>query len=108
MSVVNDFQFFVQEKLKIASDRSGSGNTANIGSIDHIPDIIAGRGMFADLGEAVFDEYWMNYGHIKIVYPVTGSSKAITKLQAYLKYKGLSDETIVSHPRRARKALMKP
>lgn len=32
-SVVKDFQFFVVEKLKIASDKVGSGNTANIGSI---------------------------------------------------------------------------
>jgi len=45
VSVIKDFEFFVQEKWKIASDRSGSGNTANIGSIDHIPDIVAGHGM---------------------------------------------------------------
>jgi len=32
-SVVKDFQFFVAEKWRIASDKSGSGNTANIGSI---------------------------------------------------------------------------
>lgn len=32
-SVIGNFQFFVCEKWEIASDRSGSGNTANIGSI---------------------------------------------------------------------------
>lgn len=32
-SVIKDFRFFVAEKWKIASDKSGSGNTANIGSI---------------------------------------------------------------------------
>jgi hypothetical protein len=107
-SVAKDFQFFVQEKWKIASDRSGSGNTANIGSIDHIPDILAGRGMFADLGEAVFDEYWMNYGKIKILDPETGASKAISRLDAYLKYKGLDDAAIVRRTRRARKAMLAP
>ena len=44
VSVIRDFQFFVQEKWKIASDRSGSGNTANIGSIDRIEDIVSGQG----------------------------------------------------------------
>lgn len=31
-SVINSFEFFVQEKYRIASDRPGSGNTKNIGS----------------------------------------------------------------------------
>jgi DNA adenine methylase len=61
-SVVRDFQFFVCEKWRLASDRQGSGNTANIGSITFIEDILAGNGMFAKLGEECFDEYWMNYG----------------------------------------------
>lgn len=60
-SVLRDFAFFVQEKWKIASDRPGSGNTKNIGSITRIPDLIAGNGPFATLGESVFDDYWMNY-----------------------------------------------
>lgn len=50
-SVVKDFQFFACEKWRLASDRQGSGNTANIGSITHIGDIIAGNGVFAKLGE---------------------------------------------------------
>lgn len=108
VSVVKDFRFFVQEKWRIASDRSGSGNTANIGSIDHIPDIIAGRGMFADLGETVFDEYWMNYGQIKIVDPVSGLATPIRNLPAYLRYKGLDEKSIVQRTRRSRKALLSP
>jgi hypothetical protein len=32
-SVINNIQFFVVEKWRIASDKRGSGNTANIGSI---------------------------------------------------------------------------
>jgi len=61
-SVVRDFQFFVCEKWRLASDKQGSGNTANIGSITCIRDILAGNGVFARLGEEWFDEYWMNYG----------------------------------------------
>jgi len=61
-SVVRDFQFFVCEKWRLASDKQGSGNTANIGSITFIRDILTGNGVFARLGEEWFDEYWMNYG----------------------------------------------
>lgn len=61
-SVVRDFQFFVCEKWRLASDKQGSGNTANIGSITCIEDILAGNGVFGRLGEDWFDEYWMNYG----------------------------------------------
>ncbi|MBI3985465.1 MAG: restriction endonuclease, partial [Lentisphaerae bacterium] len=61
-SVVRDFQFFVCEKWRLASDKQGSGNTANIGSITCIQDILTGNGVFARLGEEWFDEYWMNYG----------------------------------------------
>ncbi len=84
VSVVRDFQFFVCEKWEIASDRSGSGNTANIGSISRIQDILDGNGMFKHLGEKWFDDYWMNYG--KITSPETG--KAITRLSEYLAYRG--------------------
>jgi len=42
-SVIGDFQFFVAEKWQIASDKSGSGNTANIGSITKIEDILNGN-----------------------------------------------------------------
>jgi hypothetical protein len=64
--VVRNFQFFVSEKWKIASDKGGSGNTANIGSINRIADIISGQGMFSKLGEHWFDDYWMNYKKITI------------------------------------------
>lgn len=39
-SVIHDFLFFAEEKWKIASDKGGSGNTANIGSIHNIQDIL--------------------------------------------------------------------
>jgi hypothetical protein len=66
-SVIKDFEFFVAEKWQIASDRRGSGNTANIGSINRIADIVNNNGLFSKLGESWFDDYWMNYGKITIV-----------------------------------------
>ena len=93
VSVVRDFQFFVCEKWEIASDRSGSGNTANIGSITRIEDILNGHGMFKKLSEKWFDEYWINYG--KITLPETG--KKITKLADYLAYRGQDAKLL--HPR---------
>ena len=50
-SVLKDFILFAEEKWKIASDNQGSGNTANIGSIKYIEDILAGRGVFSLAGE---------------------------------------------------------
>ena len=60
-SVIEKFQFFVQPKWKIARDTPGSGNTRNIGGITSIEQLINGEGPFADLGEDVFDDYWMGY-----------------------------------------------
>ncbi len=86
-SVIKDFQFFVAEKWKIASDKRGSGNTANIGSISNISDIIAGRGIFSKLGEDWFDDYWMNYGKITIP-DDQGKTKKITRLDDFVRYRG--------------------
>ncbi|OQW94988.1 MAG: restriction endonuclease [Beggiatoa sp. IS2] len=85
-SVVKNFQFFVAEKWKIASDKSGSGNTANIGSINNISDIINGQGMFSKLGEHWFDEYWMNYKKITIQDGKDGTKK-ISTLREFVAYK---------------------
>lgn len=65
-SVIQNLTLFFVEKYKIASDSSGSGNTANIRSIKNIDDIINERGVFANLGEEIFDDYWINYGQINI------------------------------------------
>lgn len=88
-SVIKDITFFFEEKWKIASDVSGSGNTANIGSIKSIKDLCLGNGTFAKYGEKLFDDYWINYGNI-IVITDTGKSKRITKLAEFLKYKRLN------------------
>jgi len=61
LSVVKDFKFFLQEKYKIASDRTGSGNTKNIGSVTKMEELCEGKGVFADLSIEVFDDYWMNF-----------------------------------------------
>jgi hypothetical protein len=86
VSVVKSFQFFVVEKWEIASDKSGSGNTANIGSINNIDDIINGRGLFSKLGEHWFDDYWMNYKKITIT-DSKGDTKKISTLKEFLAYR---------------------
>lgn len=85
-SVVSNFQFFFIEKWRIASDRSGSGNTANIGSINNIEDILSGNGMFSRLGEDWFDDYWMNYNKIRIP-DGKGGSKRISNLKEFVEYR---------------------
>lgn len=86
-SVISNLQFFIIEKWKIASDKSGSGNTANIGSINYIPDIINGNGMFSNLGEKYFDDYWINYKKITL-WDKTGSERQIASLKEFVEYKG--------------------
>jgi hypothetical protein len=87
-SVIKNISFFFGEKWKIASDISGSGNTANIGSITKVDDILNGKGVFSEYGEEIFDDYWMNYGKI-IVSDENGKTKKITKLKDFLIYKGI-------------------
>jgi hypothetical protein len=101
-SVIKDFQFFIAEKWKIASDKSGSGNTANIGSINKISDILSERGMFSKLGEKWFDDYWMNYNKITIK-SLKGKTKKIRNLKDFVKYRGGNVELIVPKARKRRK-----
>lgn len=86
-SVIGDLYFFVQEKWRIASDKRGSGNTANIGSIISIEDIVAGHGMFSKLGEEWFDDYWTNYGNI-MKKGSTGEMEPIRNLEDFVRYRG--------------------
>jgi hypothetical protein len=85
-SVIKDFQFFVCEKWQLASDRQGSGNTANIGSITAIEDILKGNGIFSKLGENWFDEYWMNYGVATM--KKGRKSVPIRRLEDFITFKG--------------------
>lgn len=86
ISVIKDFDFFAAEKWKIASDKQGSGNTANIGSIIDIDDLKNENGVFSQLGEEWFDEYWMNFGTATMV--KEGKAVKITNLKDYLEFKG--------------------
>ena len=57
----DNVEFFVQEKWRISSDRAGSGNTTNIGSINGtIEDFRGGNGPF--VSEEEFLDYWRAYG----------------------------------------------
>lgn len=86
-AVIKNFLFFAEEKWKIASDKGGSGNTANIGSIQRIEDILNGNGVFAKAGEELFDDYWINFGKIEIL--VNGKRKKLSSFEEYLAYRGL-------------------
>lgn len=88
-SVIKDFDFFAAEKWKIASDKQGSGNTANIGSIFDIADLKNENGIFSQLGEEWFDEYWINHGSATMV--KEGKPTKITTLKDFLEFKGRTD-----------------
>lgn len=102
-SVITDLVFFAEEKWKISSDRGGSGNTANIGSINFIEDILNGNGVFINLGEEIFDEYWINQGVQQV--PISGKKgnfKKLTKLTEFLDSKGM-DKSLINQPKPKRK-----
>lgn len=86
-AVIKNFLFFAEEKWKIASDIGGSGNTANIGSIQKIDDILNGNGVFAKAGEELFDDYWANFKKIEIL--VHGKRQKMSSFAEYLQYRGL-------------------
>ena len=88
-SVIKNFTFFAEEKWRIASDKSGSGNTANIGSIHNIEDLLNGNGVFAKAGEAIFDDYWANFGKLQVP-DGKGKFKKLSSFAEFLTYKGLS------------------
>ena len=90
--VIKNFLFFAEEKWKIASDKGGSGNTANIGSVQKIDDILTGNGVFAKAGEEIFDDYWSNFGKIEI--KINGKRKKLSSFEEYLQYRGLPKDLI--------------
>lgn len=85
-SVIKDFDFFAAEKWKIASDKQGSGNTANIGATLDLNDLRNESGVFSQLGEEWFDEYWMNYGIATMI--KDGKTVKITNIKDFLEFKG--------------------
>lgn len=95
-SVIKGFQFFVQPKYKIASASKGSGNTRNIGSTRSIDELIKGTGIFSELGEDVFDDYWMFF-----VDEQSSKEKGIARpykdLKTYLDYKKKAIKVLEEH-----------
>ena len=89
-AVIHKFTFFAEEKWRIAGDKGGSGNTANIGSIQYIPDILNGNGVFAKAGEEYFDDYWANYNKMEIT-DKNGKRKKMTSFSEYLHYRNLPE-----------------
>jgi Restriction endonuclease EcoRV len=87
VSVVKDFTFLLQEKWRIASDRPGSGNTKNIGSVRDIQSLVEGSGPFASYGQEVFDDYWMNYLTDDMARAID-SDVPYRNLQEYWKWRG--------------------
>jgi hypothetical protein len=94
-SVIKNLVFFAEEKWKISSDKGGSGNTANIGSIQYIDDMLNGNGVFKNLGEKIFDEYWINQGVLQVPdEKKVGNFKKLTKLTEFLEFKGMDSDKI--------------
>ncbi|WP_294232214.1 type II restriction endonuclease [uncultured Chryseobacterium sp.] len=95
-SVIKDFQFFVQPKYKIASASPGSGNTKNIGAINKLEKLIKGEGVFSELGEEVYDDYWT-------FYLTNDMAKALEikrpyiNLKTYLEYKSKGIDILKAH-----------
>ena len=100
-AVIRSLTFFAEEKWRIASDKGGSGNTANIGSIRYIPDILAGNGTFAKAGEAYFDDYWANFGKMEVT-DATGRRKKLSSFSEYLQYRNLPESLNNPKPPRRR------
>lgn len=85
-SVIKDFKFFVQPKYKIASATPGSGNTKNIGSTKNIDKLIKGEGIFSELGEDIYDDYWM-YFLTNDMAKALEIPRPYVSLKTYLEYK---------------------
>lgn len=90
-SVIKDFEFFVQEKWKIAIDRPGSGNTKTIGSVSDIHKLVEGLGPFSTLGESVFDDYWMHYLTIDMARKAELNKPYYRNLPEYKRFKGMEN-----------------
>ena len=88
-SVIRDFQFFAQEKYKIALDRPGSGNTKNIGSVTIVDQLLNGTGPFANLGEDIFNEYWVYYLTNDMARAAELEKRPYINLKSFLKYRGI-------------------
>jgi len=89
-SVVKNFEFFIQEKWKIALDRPGSGNTKNIGSEVEIAKLKSGDGLFkrkfGSNGKKAFNDYWMNYETKDMAKAVDRDAPRFKNIESYLEW----------------------
>lgn len=95
-SVIRDFKFFVQPKYKIASASPGSGNTKNIGAINNLEKLMNGQGIFAELGEDVYNDYWMYYLTVDMA-KAADIPRPYTNLKTYLEYKQRGVDILKEH-----------
>ena len=95
-SVIRNFLFFAQPKYRIASTSPGSGNTKNIGSVSRLDDLLNGTGPFSQLGEDVYDDYWMFYLTNDMA-STANLPRPYTNLKSYLAYKSRGIETLKAH-----------
>jgi hypothetical protein len=61
---IRNVEVIVWQKWQLASDRPGSGNTANIGSVRSLDALRKGQGIFTKFGEKgedIFEDYWRNF-----------------------------------------------
>ena len=60
LNMVSDVEVVIQEKWRIASKYTATGDTAHIGSVDDIKRLKEGKGDFKS--EKEFEDYWRNKG----------------------------------------------
>ncbi|MCM8774384.1 MAG: EcoRV family type II restriction endonuclease [Candidatus Omnitrophica bacterium] len=89
LSVIKDFEFILHEKYQIATDRPGSGNTKNIGSVINIDELRNGAGPFSKLGIDVFDDYWMYCMTSDMARAAELTKPPYSNLKQYFEYKKL-------------------
>jgi len=91
---IRDIEIFFHEKWRVASDRPGSGNTRNIGSVTDLTLLREGRGPFVHLGEegeAIFNEYWQQYLNRDMARAAELSAPPFRNLREYLRYRNRLD-----------------
>ena len=88
-SVIRDFDFFLQEKWRIAADRPGSGNTKNIGSTTSVEALKTGTDPFTKFpnGARLFDDYWTYYLTSDMARAVDLKAPPYHNLKSYFQYK---------------------
>ena len=61
---IKNVEVIIWQKWQLASDRPGSGNTANIGSVRSLEALRKGQGTFTQFGgkgEDIFEDYWRSF-----------------------------------------------